>query len=266
MGIAGIGLVAASLAALLFGALWVRRGRRIRELENERARLRDELDQASEIRETFFDLVTHELRSPLTAILGYQELLADGAYGEVEQAVNEPVDRIGRSARHLLHLIDGVVELSRLRTGTVRPDLDPVDLHPLLSSVADAFRVTAGERGVEPRVQIPDALPTLRSDRGRLVRALDLLVTSAVKHPAGSTLSLRVSPAADGVDVRIGETAVGVREDAEDLALRHGIRIAVADGIARLLGGHLDLDTDTDGTVRTLTFRIRPVEDPEIPL
>jgi signal transduction histidine kinase len=252
--------ILALLLALGIGVLWGARHRRLEAFQEEVQRLRRALEEAQEARDTFFDLVTHELRSPLTAILGYQELLADGAYGDVADRMSEPIDRIGRSARHLLHLIDGVVELSRLRTGNVRPDLGPVNLDVLVGSVADAFRVVARERGVTAHVEIPDDLPTIRSDQDRLVRALDLMMTSAVKHPAHSDLHLRVTPSDHGLSLHVGETAIGIREDTDDLALRLGIRLAVADGIARVLGGGLDLETDEAGLIRGLTFH---VHDPD---
>ena len=250
----------AVVLALLFAGLWLRRGRRVRELERERGELREALSDAGEARETFFALVTHELRSPLSAILGYQELLADGAYGEFGDELTEPVDRIGRSARHLLHLIDGVVELSRLRTGTVRLDVQPVNLDVVMASVADSFRTYARERGVRPHVSVADRLPTVRSDQDRLLRALDLLLTSAVKHPAGEEISLRVSRDDGGATAEIGETEIEIRERSDDPALRLGIRLAVAEGIARALGGGLELEVDEDGPIRRLAFRIRDSE------
>lgn len=262
-------LLLAGAAAVLFAALWLRARSQRRTADEQVEKLRTRLDRAHAARETFFDLATHELRSPLSAILGYQELLGDGAYGGLDEGASEPVERIGRSARHLLHLIDGVVEISRLRSGTVRPDLGPVDLGVLLSSVAEAFRTAASERGLDSRVTIPDRLPTVRSDQERLVRALDLVVTSAVKHPAGSVITLEVenleSSGADPRDdsrddsrivVRIAETEIEPREEAGDPALRLGIRLAVAEGIAGILGGQLALDTGEDGRIRRLAFHI----------
>ena len=271
------------LAALVLAALWLRARRTARAARRE-ARIRSReagelhdhvetlqrrveqigtrLAESDEARESFFDLTTHELRSPLSAILGYQELLQDGAYGDLGDGADDAIVRIGRSARHLLHLIDGVVELSRIRAGTVSPDAGPVDLGVLLTAVADAFRNSARDRRLEPTVDIPQTLPTIRSDQERLVRALDLFVTSAVKHPAETQIRLEVTASHHTIAVRIGETDIDVRHDADDLSLRVGIRLAVAQGIADILGGSLEMDEDDAGVVRSLTFRIRPLPDP----
>ncbi len=250
-------LAAALVAASLFGWLWLRERRRIVAVEERARQLSADLAEARTARETFFDLATHELRSPLTVILGYQELLEDGAYGPLDENAADAVERVGRSAHHLLNLIDGVVELSRIRSGTVRPDLEDVNLGVLFASVADAFRTHTSDRGLEARVQLPPSLPTVRSDQGRLVRALDLLVTSAVKNPADTCLGLEVSEIPGGATARITGTRIPVLHEIGALELQLGIRVAVADAIARVLGGALDLEKDEAGAVRTLSFRVQ---------
>lgn len=250
-------LVVVGAAALIGAILWLRARRRVARLESENARLREDLERARSGRETFFDLVTHELRSPLSAILGYQELLEDSAYGVLPDHAAEPMVRIGRSARHLLHLIDGVVELSRIRSGTVRLDLDDVNLGVLFAAVVEAFRVTARERRIEARVHVDPALPTIRSDQERLLRALDLLTTSALKHPDGDVMDLHITADPTGATVRIRGTELEFPDNVDDLVLRVGIRLAVVDGIARSLGGGLEFQADDDGIVRALSFHIR---------
>jgi signal transduction histidine kinase len=251
----------AVLAAIAIGLgfLWARAHGRVRRLREERAAAEAASGEAAQARDAFFDLATHELRSPLSAILGYQELLEDGAYGDLGPAL-DPVQRIGRSATHLLHLIDGVIELSRLRAGSVRPEAGPVDLGVLMSSIAEGFRTHAQERSIEPHVTLPGKLPTIRSDQERLVRALDLLVTSALKHPAGSSLGFDVHDTADGVTVRLEPTDIEVRDAGDDPAVRLGIRLAVADALARLLGGSLDIRSGPDGSIASLTLRIRDLD------
>lgn len=247
---------ALGIAALLLAGLWVRERRRGQALRAQLDEARRTADRAEHARESFFDLVTHELRSPLSAILGYQELIRDGAFGPITPGAEEPVERIGRSARNLLHLIDGVVELSRLRGGSVRPVSAPVDLGGILPAVAEAFRRQAGDRGIEVHVHWPDRLPMLRSDADRITRALDLLVTSAIKHPAGGPMHMRIEAAAGSLTVRMDGTAIPPRQPADDRALRYGLRVAVADRIAALLGGELSLQQHDEAIVSGFAFRI----------
>jgi signal transduction histidine kinase len=246
-------LAAAAAVAAFF---WFRARARARDLDRQLHEARDHLDRTAHASQQFFDLVTHEVRSPITAIVGYQELLRDGAYGALPDAAQEPLERVGQSAHHLLHLVDGVIELARFRSGTLRPHLDTVDLRPLLAAVADAFRGHALQRHLQHDVHLPPDLPTIRSDPERLLRALDLLIVSAVKHPAADgTLELHVQPEPRGVTVRLRGVDLTPQHPDSERALRFGLRIAIANGLALALGGRLDLDT-RDGRLRGVAFRI----------
>ncbi len=254
--IAAIAGTAAGLAILAAAAAWRRGRRRVRQLEAALEEARNAGRDAADARELFFDLVTHELRSPLSAILGYQELLADGAFGALRDDAADAVERIGRSASHLLHLIEGVVLLSRLSGSDVPLQRAPVSLALLLTPVADAFRAHARERNIQATVRIPERLPTILTDQDQLVRALDLLVTSAVKHPAANALELEVELHDDGATVHVRGTALRLQEH-EIPELRLGLRLAVVARIAAVLGGELVLSPCDAPVVRALSFRIR---------
>ena len=254
---AALAVAGAALALLLgLGILWSReRTKRVR-LERELSDARSRAARVDQARETFFDLATHELRSPLAAILGYQELLRDGLYGQLGDAGMDAVDRVGRSARHLLHMIDGIVELSRLRTGEVRPELGPVDTADLLRTVGEDLRRHGEQRGVSVEVDLPEALTTIHSDRDRLVRILDLLLVSAVKHPGDGTLTLTATGDAAGFTLRLDGAAVPLRSDNDDIALRLGLRLAIVHHVASLLGGSFHVHPENGSPVHRLTLSI----------
>lgn len=253
-----VGLLAGAAVGAAVGggvvALWARS--RSRETRRELDEARRRMDRVRAGRERFFDVTTHELRAPLSAILGYQELLHDGAYGVLSEPARDATARLGRAARHLLHLVDGVIELSRMRAGDIRVDLEAVDLGVLFAATADAFRGHATEREIEPMVEIPAGLPAIRTDRDRLVQALDLVVTSAVRHPAGPSMTLRVDVRQGTVAVALEPTRVTLDTDADDPSIRMGIRLAVAHRIGQLLGGGLDLPIQ-DGHARAIRFRFQ---------
>lgn len=241
------------------GVLWLRERRASSKLRKDLEHARSRAQLAAEARETFFDLATHELRSPLSTILGYQELLRDGAYGEFDDGAAEPLDRIELSARHLLHLIDGVVELSRLRSGDLKPDIRTIDLDAIVRTAAEEFRSHAEDRGIDATVEVPDPLPAIRSDEDRLVRALDLLVTSAIKHPSGGAMSLTVDALHDGARLTIDGTRLAIQADSDDPAVRLGIRLAVADRTAQMLAGQLELEPRDSTVVERIRFTVRDV-------
>lgn len=257
MGIA-LALVAfLAVVATILAVLWVRQRARVRSLTADLARDRSRADEAVHAAEAFFGLVSHEFRSPIAAIIGYQELLRDRAYGDIGDAALDPLDRIGRSATLLMHLVDGSLDLARVHAGGLSPDLQETDLRALLEEIAREFRQHCAERKLRHTVHLDSDLPTITSDPERITRALHLLMVSAVKNPSGERLELRATTEPDGAIVQIRGTRIPVRDDALDPAVRTGIRVAIATAVAELLGGSLRLDPADGPQAAEAVFRIR---------
>jgi signal transduction histidine kinase len=131
----------------------------------------------------------HELRTPLAAILGYQELLSDGIYGELDAKKLEPLERIQISAHQLLNLIDGLQELAAPSTGDDQ-DLVPTNSANLLGLLEASLQPLAAARGVKLEVQPPTPVELVRFPEQRFLRAADLACGAAIKVSAGRTLLL----------------------------------------------------------------------------
>ena len=249
--------LAAGLAGLALGALgagvWARRERRRAERAEAEARRRRE--DARRARQAFFDRATHELRSPLAAIIGYQELLVDGAYGELDPAAEDATARIGRAARHLLNLIDGVMELGG--EGPEQEDVegDTVELEPLVAEWAAVLRDHAADRGLRAAVDVAD-LPAMHTDRDRLARLLDLVITAAARRPAAETIAMDAAFDQDRLVLRLGPTGIPAAST-PDTAGAPSLRLMLAHRLARQLGGELTAEPGADGTA--LVVRIPPL-------
>jgi signal transduction histidine kinase len=239
------GVVAAALI-LLFLGLWALERSRLRKLQAELETERRLHSAAVGASDEFFHVVSHELRSPIAAILGYQELLGDGVYGALEAAATEPVDRIGRSAQHLLHLIDGAVDLGRIRSGMAELHTERVELGPLLEAASEDFRRNAEERGLAAHVRVGAEAGYFRTDPERLVRAIHLLAVAAVRHPT-TELGFDARRHGEALEIRIRGAQFPEVSPADDLAVRCGIRVGIADATARLLGGSLQFQALQDG-------------------
>lgn len=247
------------LAAILFwlAALRERAARARAEAALRAARERTAGEDDARLR--FLGIVGHELRSPLTAIMGYQELLADGIYGELGDDVMEALRRIGISARQLLALTDGMEELAGRKNVGDEGGLpfDPTDM--LRESFATAAREAAA-RNIALSVELPDALPPLRADPDRLHGLIDLLLYGAIKLARGD--HLRASAAADGTHVSLVLSGTGLARhpippDADTLSeavfritTGAALRLAIAHRIAHTLGGSLaTAGTDADAAL-----------------
>jgi signal transduction histidine kinase len=217
-------------------------------------------------RRRLLGVVAHELRSPISAIVGYQELLSEGIFGPLEPRALEATSRIRHSAQQLLHLIDGMYELAH--------DGDPVELE--LGEVhADelvdaALRLAEGEgagRGVSISRSIPAALPVMLTDGERLRRTLDLILAAGIKSSPNAALTIAVHPGDDSVTFSLDGTAIDPVEDAPDPAapesFRSGValRLAMANVSARSIGGSIACSSGGDGTRLTLRVPLR-ITDP----
>lgn len=147
------------------------------------------------------DAVAHELRTPLTVILGHQELLVEGLYGEMEERCREVIGRIGDSAVQLLHLMEGVLDLTRLSLEGLELALEDVPAGELLEVAGTHCTAMAAERGASIEVAYPHDPPTLHTDRRRCERVLLLALSAGIRASPGASLRLGAATAGEGLQV-----------------------------------------------------------------
>jgi len=189
----------------------------------------------------FIGLVAHELRSPVAAIVGYAELLADGVYGKVDDRARDGLGRIGSAARQLRALIDGL----EILMSHGEPDVEPrahVDAVALLRAATGEAAVESALRGVELIVLVPEQVAPLTTDPGMLARALDLVLGAALKAAPTGSLSITLSDNGDAIEVKVDGAdlppdAFAIEAAAIDSG--SGFRIIMARRILRALGGDL---------------------------
>lgn len=190
----------------------------------------------------------HELRTPLAAILGYYELLAEGIYGDIDDRQHEAVQRIGQSAHQLLALIDGLQELA---TGTSSADdeSEPFDAAATLRSVRDRLDSYAASRNVTVEVEAPES-SIVNGSEARFTRVFDMVLAAAIKTSDGAVLRARLETEPTLVRLVIDGTGLDLQRD--DPAHVHttvngrmltgaALRLAIADRAAELAGGRLAL-------------------------
>ncbi|MBK6849311.1 MAG: HAMP domain-containing protein [Proteobacteria bacterium] len=229
-----------------------------RELEERNVELlqqRDQLQQVNRLKTEFLANMTHELRTPLNAVLGYAELLADGAYGEVNDEQHQSLQGIIDSAGHLLALIEDVLTLSRAGAGRMNVHLESVDVCRLVQEVLLATAPLAKDRPYRPHAALPPELPPILTDAAKLRQILVNLLGNAIKFTPSGGVTVAVEAQAEGqVRLSVQDTGIGIR--AEDLELifdefrqvdgsstrEHagsGLGLAISRQLAGLIGGQL---------------------------
>jgi PAS domain S-box-containing protein len=203
--------------------------RRSQELEAENRRIQE----ASRMKSEFLANMSHELRTPLNGIIGFAELMHDGKVGPVSAEHKEYLADILTSARHLLRLINDILDLARVETGRLEFHPQPLDVAQVIGEVRQILRATAAQRRIRVEVAVDPALGTVTLDPVRLKQVLYNYLSNALKFtdPEGR-VTIRAMP--------VGPDLLGVdafRLEVED----SGVGIAAAD-VGRLFREFEQLD------------------------
>jgi len=226
---------------------------------SERVRAEQEREAAVAARDRFFAMASHELRTPISTVMLYNELLLSGAYDPVSEEQREAIDRSQKSARHLLDLINDVLDLSRLEAGKLHARTEAVEVAALVQSVCADLEPLALGRGCELRVDVPAGPLPLVGDAGRIRQVLLNLLSNAVKFGAGRPVGVRCAPGEGGVEIEVRDHGSGIAPadlprifedfvqlgngdgDGEDAGT--GLGLPVARRLAELLGGRLEVES-----------------------
>ena len=188
---------------------------KLEEQHRELSRLNLELDQASKLKDQFLANVSHELRTPLNSVIGFSDLLLTG---QVEGAPlsgtqRDYLETISRNGRHLLQLINELLDLSKIAAGHMDLRLEPVTLDSLFREAADSVRAQLEARRHKLAIEPAPEPYTVTADRGRLLQVLLNLLSNAIKFTTDGgrvTLSARLGDGGRHVRVAVSDTGIGI--------------------------------------------------------
>jgi signal transduction histidine kinase/ActR/RegA family two-component response regulator len=169
-------------------------------------RAKEAADAASHAKSEFLASMSHELRTPLNSVIGFSEILRDQRFGPLNQRQARHVENVLTSGRHLLQLVNDVLDLSKVESGRMDLLLVPIDLRETLGEAVAIVQALAEAKQVEIEVSLPAARPALVADQGKLKQVLYNLLTNAVKFtPSGG----RVRVEAQALATPAGAAAAG---------------------------------------------------------
>jgi signal transduction histidine kinase len=264
--LAGHAAVAISNARL-HGAL----AQRTRETE----RANEELRWTTEAKDRFFASMSHELRTPLNSILGYQSLLLEGVVGEVPAPARSFLERAQRSTRTLLHLVNDVLDLSKLQAGKLELVVVPARLRAIVEEALATIEPLAAARRIAVEVEPWPPLPPVHTDADRVRQILINLLSNAVKFTDEGRVTLSAvhgDAAGDGahgwVELRVADTGPGIAPENQERIFHEfeqivgatsrggtGLGLPISRKLARLLGGDLTVESEL-GHGSTFTLRL----------
>ena len=178
----------------------------------ELQQLYQSLEEVSRHKSQFLANMSHELRTPLNAILGFSELLLDGIYGEPPDKMRSALERIQRNGRHLLGLINDVLDLSKIEAGHLQLSLADYSVEELVSGVYISVESLAAEKRLALKFTVPPGLPPARGDERRLAQALFNLVGNAIKFTDAGEVRIEVEANGDSYKFSVQDTGPGIDE------------------------------------------------------
>jgi signal transduction histidine kinase len=213
-----------------------------------------QLAEASQHKSQFLANMSHELRTPLNAILGYTDLILDDIYGAAPPTMREVLERVGVNGRHLLGLINDVLDLSKIEAGQLVLALQDYSIKGLIQGVYAAIEPLATTKGLGLTLEIPQGLAAAHGDERRLAQVLLNLVGNALKFTDTGKITISARADGDSYMVAVKDTGPGIAladqakifeefQQAENAATRKkggtGLGLAISKRIVELHGGRI---------------------------
>jgi PAS domain S-box-containing protein len=190
-------------------AIAIQNARLFREIE---AKSR-QLQVASQHKSQFLASMSHELRTPLNAILGFNEMILDGIYGELSEDMKAPLENMQSSGKHLLRLINNVLDLAKIEAGRMELALSDYSVQDTVASVHSTLQPLAADKGLEFLASVPDDVPLAYGDGGRIAQCLMNLAGNSLKFTKAGKVEIAVEQK-DGLLVyRVADTGIGIPPD-----------------------------------------------------
>jgi PAS domain S-box-containing protein len=182
--------------------------------EDALRRAKDAAERASRSKDEFLAGMSHELRTPLNGVIGLSSILARGTHGPLTDKQHEYVTQIGASGRHLLSLINDVLDLAKIEADRLEPELAPVDVAAMSQQALGMVREVAVSKDVRFQMDLPGGLPKVMADERRTRQVLVNLIGNAVKFtPAGGQAGVSATAYGDRIVVAVWDTGIGIPSD-----------------------------------------------------
>lgn len=233
-----------------------------------------ESERANRAKSQFLANMSHELRTPLNAIIGYSEMLAEEAREKGQDETTDDLNRIHAAGRHLLGLIDDILDLSKIEAGKMNLEYQEFQLQPLIEGVANSVKHLLDEHENRLTVNLPAGLQPIVSDETKVRQIIYNILSNAAKFTRNGTITVSVQEerdnGSDRIAIHVADTGIGMSSDqlgrifgefiqADNSTTREyggtGLGLAISLQLARMLGGDIVVDS-RPGSGSIFTIRL----------
>jgi len=235
---------------------------------------RAEAETANRMKDEFLATVSHELRTPLNAIMGWSHMLRSGRLDPA--VVERALETIHRNAQAQAQLVEDILDVSRMITGKLRLDMEPVDVASVINAAIDAVQLAAESKGIHLKVTLDPSARHTFGDSNRLQQVVWNLLSNAIKFtPAGGSVELRLERIDSNIQLRVSDTGQGIMTEflpyvfdrfrqADATSTRQigglGLGLAIVRHLVELHGGTVAAASDGEGCGSTFTIKL-PLAD-----
>jgi PAS domain S-box-containing protein len=231
-------------------------------------------EEANRAKSQFMANMSHELRTPLNAIIGFSEILHDRTFGDLNNKQERYIDNILNSGRHLLQLINDILDLTKIEAGSVEMEYVAFPLAVAVGNVDSLTRALAAKKSLTMDVNLPADLPVLIADQAKLKQVLFNLISNAIKFtPEGGQVVVTAAAEHDGrtLHIAVQDTGIGINPDDQERIFREfeqidnsyarsqqgtGLGLALARRVVEMHGGRIWVESAGEGQGSTFHFQI----------
>jgi len=230
-----------------------------------------QLEVANRHKSEFLANMSHELRTPLNAIIGFSEVLVERMFGELNEKQDEYLRDIFSSGRHLLSLINDILDLSKIEAGRMELELGKFDLPAAMDNALTLVKGRAANHTIALHLDVDRRLGEFVADERKLKEILVNLLSNAVKFtPEGGRVEVRAAPANGGVEIAVTDTGIGIAAEDQELIFEEfrqvgsdylkkregtGLGLALTRRFVELHGGRIWVKSEV-GRGSTFTFSL----------
>jgi signal transduction histidine kinase len=237
-----------------------------------------QLEVASQHKSQFLANMSHELRTPLNAILGYTELMADGAYGEPSEKMFGILKRLEANGKHLLGLINDVLDLSKIEAGQLVLELSDYSVRDIAQTVRSTLEPLAADKKLAFKVEVPPELPPGHGDGRRLTQVLINLVGNAIKFTDAGEVAIKAEANNGSFHLSVRDTGPGISaadqaklfqefQQADNAITKKkggtGLGLAISKRIIEMHGGKIWVESQP-GQGSTFAFTLPVIVDRQV--